>query len=597
MRRNLFIGILCLLLIQSSSIAAPHGAVGGGVNQKMDLDSLKRLELEKRVTKPEKTEAIDESQFEAEVQRDVLMDDGSIYNPQFSLTKVNFEGNTVIKTKDLEALAAELEGKDVYFEDLLDFATQVTKFYQSKGYLTSFALIPEQVIRDGQVTVLITESRIANLNISGERWARDWYLRKIVMGKKGVREGDVFNAVALQNAMKELNERDYISGSTAVHKSQETQLTEIDLDIADRFPLNLDMNWDNYGRSVTGTQRFTAIAGIDNLTGFGDRIYGGTILSSGSTGLLAGYDIPISPYGTRLGYDFMYSRIKLGGDLADLKIKGNSHSHFFKVTHPFIKTAKADLIGTIGFDFSHTESELGLFPGSPKLSDYDLRVLRANLYGMRNDQYGRWIGTLGGDFGFNALGASGTSSGGQKSQFIKLLASAIRVHRLPLDSIGILRINGQYSPDKLYAMEQIQLGGPYTLRGYQPAEIIGDSGVTGTAEIRFPIPFFRALLPQKLEFLEERIRLAAFYDFGWIKDNGNLYGYPKDFLHSVGGGLYVNLTEYLSAQFGLGFPMGSKEYGEKSCRFYFGVNTELDKAIPLRSKQRELEVDNTPEST
>ena len=130
------------------------------------------------------------------------------------------------------------------------------------------------------------------------------------------------------------------------------------------------------------------------------------------------------------------------------------------------------------------------------------------------------------------------------------------------------------------------MGGPYTLRGYQPAELIGDYGVTGTVEIRTPIPGFKKILPNKVKFIDDRVRLAAFYDFGWVKENGHIYNYPQNFLHSVGFGSYINLTDWLSMQFGVGFPLGQKYYDESTARFYFGINTEMDHLIPYRKTEK-----------
>ena len=126
----------------------------------------------------------------------------------------------------------------------------------------------------------------------------------------------------------------------------------------------------------------------------------------------------------------------------------------------------------------------------------------------------------------------------------------------------------------------MQLGGPYSVRGFQPAELIGDYGVTATAEYRFPIPFLGHIAPK----LDERIKLAAFYDFGWIDSNSHI-DYPAKFLHSVGFGTYLNLTDWLVAQIGVGFPLVD-DYCKNTARFYFGINSDLDRIIPLRNPEK-----------
>ena len=75
-------------------------------------------------------------------------------------------------------------------------------------------------------------------------------------------------------------------------------------------------------------KEFHSFRGMDNLTGLGDKIYGGTILSSGATGWMAGYSLPVSSYGTRLSFDFSDSHVRWAGLYKNLNVKGNAQSYF-----------------------------------------------------------------------------------------------------------------------------------------------------------------------------------------------------------------------------------------------------------------------------
>ena len=81
------------------------------------------------------------------------------------------------------------------------------------------------------------------------------------------------------------------------------------------------------------------------------------------------------------------------------------------------------------------------------------------------------------------------------------------------------------------------------------------------------------------------IKLAAFYDWGYVKEHNNLYGYPQNFLHSVGVGTYINLTDAIYVQVGVGIPLGKKYYNEENARMYFAINTDIDKIL-LKPKER-----------
>lgn len=581
--------VLCLLSVNKAfadpmagtvlpaQVQSELGGYNPGAYNTTELQNINHYQIDRSYIQSFDDVSKDEQIYDASIEENQARE-GVLYNPHFLLQKINFEGNTKIPSEELEKLGLEVLGEDVFFDELLEVCQKVTNYYRAKGYLTSYATVPPQRIVDGVATIRIVESKVGEMNIEGEKWTREWYLRHIIMGKAGLREGDVLNAKNLQRAMKEINKEDYVQVQTEVERQAEgDENTTITLNVRDRFPVNLNFSYDDYGRSYTGSQRVSFLVGMDNLTGLGDKIYGGTILSSGATGWMAGYSLPVSSYGTRLSFDFSDSHVRLGGPYKNLNVKGNAQSYFFKLTQPIIQTAKSDLIFYTGYDYVNANTSANIAGNPLRLSNYNLNVWRSGLYGMTDDNYGRWLGNLGVDFGMGGDGHGAI----QDTTFFKVTAGATRVQRLFGRSMGIVRVNGQYSPNKLFAAEQMQMGGPYTLRGYQPAELIGDYGVTGTVEYRFPVPFLDRILPK----VDERLKLAVFYDWGWLGENGGIYNYPQQFLHSVGFGTYVNFTDWLTAQIGVGFPLG-RDYNENTARFYFSVNSDLDRLIPLRNPEK-----------
>lgn len=516
-----------------------------------------------------------------EIQEDEPTFQGNLtYNPEFVLKKVKFVGNTKISNRKLSKLAEDLIGKEVYLDDVLDLTLKVSRYYQKQGYITSYAYLPEQEIENGIVTIAIKESKIVSKEVEGNKWGRIWYYNNVAM--YGLAQDKVFNAKDLQGSMKHLNNKSHIKAAASISKN-ENHDTEIKLHVQDRFPLLLNVGWDDFGRNYTDRQRFTGVLGMDNFLGFGDKIYGGTILSGRSTGALAGYSIPINKYGTRLSFDYSYSHVKLGGPYKDLGIKGDATNYSLKITQPLKNTATQDLAAYVSFDAINSSSRSTFF--RENISDYRLRVMRVGLNGMFDDSKGRTIANLGVDMGTSGLGASDNIKNGQQSTFYKISGTLARVQRLPKKCLGIIRLFGQYSPQALYSAEQMYLGGVYSVRGYQPSELLGDYGVVGTVELRTPIPGLEKILPNKIKNWSNNIKLAAFYDFGYTKEHKNLYGYPSNFIHSVGFGTYINLTDAIYVQLGVGFPLGKKYYNEDSARFYFSINSDLDKIL-LKPKER-----------
>ncbi len=582
MKKNTIFALIAFIVIGLQQTANAEGSFVGnepGVINKQYQQQLKEQQMEKNVIETTESDLEREKKLK-EKQRDLIR--GNLtYNPKFKLNQVVFEGNTVFSDKRLQKLVKDKVGQEIYLEDVMNMTLKVSRFYQQKGYITSFAYLDAQEIKNGVVKINIKESKVVKKESIGNQWERDRYLNNFVIAGHGLNYGNVFNARTLQGAMKTVNNSGYMQGAVAISKNANND-TEIKLNVEDRFPLKLNMSWDDYGRNYTGRQRFTTILGIDNLTGFGDKIYGGAILSQDSKGALAGYEIPIGRWGTKIGFDYSHSRMDLGGPYRDLGIKGKANDYIIKLTQPIKNTATQEINFTAAFDWlnSSAESEI-LGP----LSDYSLRVIRTSLNGMFDDKYGRTIANIGLDIGIDGLGASESIGGVAESAFYKVVAMLARVQRLPKDILGIIRVNGQYSGQSLYPVEQMFIGGAYSIRGYQPSELIGDYGVAGSVEFRTPIPGIKAIFPKKYEDdWARKVKLVLFYDWGYVNSHNDNYDAPTNFLHSVGVGTNINITNAISFQIGIGLPM-SKKMDENSGRLYFSLNTELDK-IFLKPKSR-----------
>jgi len=583
--KRLSLIVACFLLSGISACAIEEGVMQGsnaGVINRQNMTQLKDLQIEKQYVETVPSEAEAKKTQESDDKKKDVVKGNLTYNPQFKLTKVVFEGNTKIPDKKLQKLTDGLMGKEIYLEDVMDLTVKVSRFYQQNGYLTSYAYLAPQEIVDGVVVIDIKESKVAQKEVSGYRWEKEWYLKNLAIGNKGLNVGDVFNSKTLQGDMKNLNKEAYLKGSAEIAKDKSDD-TVIKLNVADRFPLNFDFSWDDFGRNYTGRQRATGIIGIDNLTGFGDKIYGGAILSSGAKGALAGYQIPINKYGTKLSFDYSYSSVELGGPYRPLNIQGKASDYALRLTHPLVNTATKEISASISVDALNSKSDsLAL---NQNIADYSLRVLRTGIYGMFDDAKGRTISSVGVDMGTSALGASENIDNGPQSVFYKVIASIARIQRLPKNCLGIVRLNGQYSPQSLYSAEQMYLGGVYSIRGYQPSELLGDYGASGTFELRTPVPGLKNVLPEKVKSWSDKIKLAFFYDWGYVKEHNDLYGYPTNFLSSIGVGTYINLTDAFYVQMGVGIPVGPKNYNDDNARVYFSINTDLDR-IFMRPRER-----------
>ena len=122
--KHLLLFLIAIWMWQLPANSAPTGVIetgglgagmfnqlqrdGSGVYDTMQKDQIKRYNVEKNLISPvEKIQTTeDEDKFEVDIQRD-LEKDGVVYNPQFLVRKVKFEGNTKIKSKVLMLLTTK----------------------------------------------------------------------------------------------------------------------------------------------------------------------------------------------------------------------------------------------------------------------------------------------------------------------------------------------------------------------------------------------------------------------------------------------------------------------------------------------------------
>lgn len=525
--------------------------------------------------KAKKQKQADDKQIIEDLKKDIETPEA--YNPKFKLNKIVFEGNKVYKTKTLEKFVEPLIGQEIEINDVLKIADIVTKKYNYDGYITSYAYIPEQDVIDGVIKIRVVESKVKAIQIENNRWERDLYFKQVLFAPHGVKKNKIFNINTVDATMKTVNNMDYLKTKFSVKRDNETDETIIKADVKDRFPVKFNVAYDNHGRYYIGEQRARLTLMNENLTGLGDKIYGGVALSSGTTGVLSGYEIPVSPWGTKLAFDYDYTNIRMGRDLSSIGLKGKSTNYGLRLIQPIVKNSSTNIDASVGLSWTNTSSTVQ----NIKISDYALTVLRAGIMGTHDDNYGRSFASINGDFGINTSHTKGIDSyASPNTVFQKYSASAIRLQRIPLKkSYLVFRIAGQYAPSPLYPSEQMQLGGYSTVRGYETGAVLGDYGANGSLELRTPIPYLENILPNKIKSFSDNIKLLAFYDFGYFGSHKNPYGYGSNFIHSTGLGLNIFCKNGISLNFAAGVPLAAREFQRGSVRVHFSLSSDIDRLI------------------
>lgn len=554
------------------------GNFDSGVIDQANIRQFKEYEMKAREERSKEHRGNEQIEMKKEMQQEV----DKLPNKEvtFKLNSIKFEGYTAFTEEELMNLICEKIGEQVTVADVIGMANMVTDFYQQRGYISTIAYLPPQKVQDGNIHIMIMEGKYGDIKITGNKWSKDRYLKNAYLTDKYIEEGKLLNVRDIQESLREINATGYMKGQVALTDNEESaEFTNLELNIADRFPIDFDFRWDDMGTTSTGLNRAIFFAGMYNVTGHGDQLYSTTTLAKNSIAQGVFYSVPIAKTKeAKLNLGYTYSGSEVGGELDFLDIESKSHNFFASVSRRLVKTDNYKLYGDIGVDIRNTKTEFGLIPGLNY--KYRSRNIKANLTNIKDDFYGKTFVNLGTGVGIPGMGGTDNFFGASKhdksvpnNNAVRVFANAARLQALPLRSTGILQVGGQWANRALLPSEKMSVGGMTSVRGYEESAFMSDYGMTASAEVRFPVPFLRMMLPEKLHFVDDSIRLAGFYDLGWY---GNVKsGDGSDMVMSVGGGVILKLTKYLSGNVYIGVPIGNKPEDASGCRVHFILSSNI----------------------
>lgn len=582
-RRKIYIHILLAYIFYIGFNPLPVFAVdfedryvNPGVMGKENIDSFKPDQYEqqnddekatKNRLKGEKN--VESTKYNLDVTKNVQQE------PDFQLNKIIFVGNTKVKEKKLRKFINNLEGKKVKLSELKAACDNITDYYRSKGYITTKAIIKTQRVDNGIVEITVDEGKYGDIAVVGNKWAKEKYLNNI-LEINGVKKDAVLNVHNLENAIGEINGQHYIRGNVIINNGEKPDKNDISLQVQDRLPIDVSADWNDYGTELTGLQRVFLKASYYNLTGYGDNVYGGTILGNNNYGAVAGYNIPLNKKGTKLNLGFTSYNVNYGGVYRDLGLYGNWKNYSIGLSQPLYRGNRWTVDSSLSFDICDVNQGLSVINLEVPQR---LRVLRTGVFAKKNDDKGFWSTAAVVSTGLPIMDATTSDqTGGADANFVKTNLSVNRIQILPKRSFLLLSLNGQYCPNELMAPEKLALGG-VNGRGYETASVLGDSGVFGTIELRTPVPFLKKILPEKLKNIEEQVKLGYFYDFGVIHDINGFSSYVSNkqtnVLQSVGVGIHFPVRDLLMVNLDLGIPIGDSALINQGARVTFSISSSL----------------------
>jgi len=459
--------------------------------------------------------------------------------------EIRVQGSTVFKPEELAQVTDPYRDREITSEDIEALRLAMTMLYVRHGYSTSGTLVPDQAIVDGVLTIQVIEGKLSRIDVEGNYWFRPSYFTS----RLRLHAGPPVNVNALQERLQLFQTDPRIERINAELRPGETRgESALHVRVAERRPIKAWLEYNNFQAPAVGSNQVLGTIADQNLLGFGDALrvqYGqsfGTDSNAHGSGINpnfnVSYVVPFTPYDTTFAVDYRKVDFTvIESTVKPLDITGKYEAIGFTLRQPVFRTPSQEFaLALTGQSETFNTSLLGSpfeFQSGSTNGESQVSALRfSQEYVHRTqDQVISALSRM--SFGLPILGATVNSGPDQATgEFFSWLGQTQLVRRLNPTNITLLaRADLQLANKHLFIIEQMAVGGRYSVRGYREFSLLGDNAFLGSLEARIPV--YTSAIG------EELVYLVPFFDYGraW---NTNVVTPSPEWLASVGAGAIWN---------------------------------------------------------
>jgi hemolysin activation/secretion protein len=441
---------------------------------------------------------------------------------------IQVTGNTVFPDSEIKAVTEPYENRTLTTEDLERLRLALTLLYINNGYITSGAVIPDQDVKDGVIQIQIIEGALSRIDIEGNNWFRRSYLGdRLMLGA-----GPPLKIEPLQERLQLLQRDPRIERINAdLRPGDQRGESILTVKVREARPWKVWLDFNNYQTPIVGAERGLITLAHQNVTGHGDPF---SITYGGSRGVHpiidTSYTLPLNRYDTTFTASYRRNEFVVVSDqFRALDLNSESEIFGFTLRHPIYRSLTDELAVAITGEHLYNKitsafdlpgQPFRFIPGSSDTGVSAVSALRfiqeyqhrtpSSVVALRSRV----------SVGIDVLGATinsrdATTAGGEplpSGRFVSWLGQAQAVKRL--DYLGGWQILGrldlQLSNNRLFPLEQIPVGGRFSVRGYRENTLVRDNGFLASLESRIPLLKFASG--------EDMLQFAQFVDLGraWL---------------------------------------------------------------------------------
>lgn len=494
------------------------------------------------------------------------------------------------------------------FDSLQTVADRISLAIRSQGVLLATAYIPEQNVSNGVVKIAVLKGTLGGVEVTNN----ELYDKKIYQSNfdpligKVIEQNEAEAALALlQNTLPGARVVGVFSPGETVGSSN------LNIDVRQEDVISGLTFVDNYGSEATGELRLGVSSNFNNLTGLTDTLTVNLLSNETPEGQDGGalkccyggfrYEAKGDNLKSSVGVEYFRSQFDLGNieggiQLATIGISGESEKVRYFATY----LSDVDRFGQQQWQFaiSHTAAESIRFNESTQADElitYDSVSELSVGYGFVHREsnsldsaYGNITvfyepkkdSTVSSSIRYLTFQNDEVPSGNPSRTYTGYGEGNYESHLRTTLNLGynyvtkyglslLTSFQGQYSADRLVAVQQFNLTGPFAVRAYPVGAYLSDKGAIGSIDVRYRIL--------------SKLTISAFFDAGIAWNNGNEFD-PRTEVKVSGAGLALrgtwnNFVLSASAAYAIGvgendrnLGLGGKEaVSRKTPQMYFNL--------------------------
>ena len=446
--------------------------------------------------------------------------------------KIVIVGATVFPARELAAVTSSYEKRFLTMEEMETLCHDLTLLYVKNGYINSGAVIPDQEISDGRLTIRVIEGSLTKVNIvKSGGFTPAYFSQRIALDA-----GPPLNIISLQKRLQLFQQDPRIKRIKAELKPGARRgEAELELEVEENPPLSLWTAFNNYQSPTIGEERGMATLKHANLTGHGDILQLTGEYSEGVKGLIDfSYTLPLNAYDTTLQFRYSYNDEEVVEDVfGSLDIESKEEIYGATLRQPLYRSLTQEFAVSLSLDRETNRNYMlghrfSFSPGEKK-GRCTLAPLRFSQEWLYRTQRQVVAARSRFSWGLDAFGATMNRDDIPDGHFFAWLGQLQYARILDFLDLQLLaRVDVQCADRSLLPIEQMGIGGRYSVRGYRENWIVTDQALVASVESRIPL-VQNAVWAEYLHFCQ-------FFDYG-AGDNVD-YPTPDDStLASVGLGL------------------------------------------------------------